>query len=202
MKDIRSGDEIAVRYAPNDFSNGNKDCLCLTCEQKGQSGWRQFDAEGMRIMPDEVKVEEKDENGVTIIIGTCRPRRLPRDYKERAPSPLLKIIRRKRKRKAAELQEQPKALSELTVVEDEESNDTIVVELPPSPPLPPRPRRQVPRREPQRRTSPKPCVRWISLGSTLTRNRLAGHASASSACNRDTLAGNRNKVGDMVGTDS
>lgn len=172
LKDIRAGEEITVEYAENYFSDRNKDCLCLTCELRLENGWRQFDAEGKRIMPDEVvDVEEKDENGDRIIKRTFRPRRLPRDYKERPPSPLLKTPRRKPK--TAELEEQLKALSELTVVDDE-SDDTVVVEEPP--PLPPRPKRRVPRRQPQRRTSPKPRAgfavfdsvseRWYAEGFT------------------------------------
>lgn len=154
LKDIRAGEEITVEYAENYFSDGNKDCLCLTCELKLDNGWRQYDAEGKRIMPDEVvEVEEKDENGDTIIKRKFRPRRLPRDYKERPPSPLPKTLKRKRKPKTAEPEEQLKALSELKVVDDE-SDGTVVVEEPP--PLPPRPKRRVLRRQPQRRTSPKP----------------------------------------------
>lgn len=61
-------------------------------------------------MPNEVEVGEKDENGVTIIKRPFGPRRLPRDYKMRPPSPLPKIL--KCKRKAAELEEHSKALRE------------------------------------------------------------------------------------------
>lgn len=171
LKDIRAGEEITVEYAENYFSDGNKDCLCLTCELKLENGWRQFDAEGKRIMPHEVvELEEKDENGDIIIKRTFRPRRLPRDYKERPPSPLPQTLKRKRKRKTAEFEEQLKALSELTVVDDE-SDDTVVVEE-----LPPRPKRRVPRRQPKRRTSPKPrggfavfdsvCENWCAEGFT------------------------------------
>ena len=66
-------------------------------------------------MSDEVEVEEKDEIGVTIIRRASWPGRLHENYKEKRPSPRPK--RFKRKRKAAELEEQSKALFELTVVE-------------------------------------------------------------------------------------
>ncbi|PWW75814.1 hypothetical protein C7212DRAFT_358402 [Tuber magnatum] len=38
-RDIKAGEEITVRYADDYFGEGNRECLCRTCEGLGRSGW-------------------------------------------------------------------------------------------------------------------------------------------------------------------
>ncbi|KAG0632681.1 hypothetical protein HOY80DRAFT_885127 [Tuber brumale] len=38
-RDIKAGEEITVKYADDYFGEGNRECLCRTCEGLGRSGW-------------------------------------------------------------------------------------------------------------------------------------------------------------------
>ncbi|RPA96035.1 hypothetical protein L873DRAFT_1271652 [Choiromyces venosus 120613-1] len=45
-RDIKTGEEITVKYADDYFGEGNRECLCRTCEGLGRSGWASEAAAG------------------------------------------------------------------------------------------------------------------------------------------------------------
>lgn len=59
QKDVKLGDEITVKYADDYFGEGNRECLCRTCELLTRNGWAsgaaapttssQFDEDGSEI---------------------------------------------------------------------------------------------------------------------------------------------------------
>lgn len=39
VRDIQLGEEITVTYGDSYFGEGNRECLCMTCEKEGRNGW-------------------------------------------------------------------------------------------------------------------------------------------------------------------
>ena len=62
-RDIRVGEEITVKYADDYFGEGNRECLCRTCESLGRSGWASEVAVG-----DQPPIEE-DGSAIRAVAG-------------------------------------------------------------------------------------------------------------------------------------
>ncbi|KAG0130759.1 hypothetical protein HOY82DRAFT_579121 [Tuber indicum] len=61
-RDIKSGEEITVKYADDYFGEGNRECLCRTCEGLGRSGWASGTVEDLQPM-------EEDGSAIQAVAG-------------------------------------------------------------------------------------------------------------------------------------
>jgi len=87
-RDIRVGEEITVKYADDYFGEGNRECLCRTCEGLGRSGWASEVA-----VEDRPPIEE-DGSAIRAVAGGFVLARRSKRKRNSAHSPTIQEVKK------------------------------------------------------------------------------------------------------------